>query len=263
MVGDSVMRQFLGRLIAAIRGQPMFVEHNFAPFDSYSFDGAVDEVRTFDTLASAAQQLRRGADLPEGHFHVVRIADVRLTEWAAMHRIMRAFQPTHLILGANYWMVKPAESAAAPKRILHSLQALLGQAGAATEALHTVMWQEFPCQARGLWGGTRDWYLDIHGARNEAVVAELQRAWPISKRTEGLRLAFLPNCAVASSGIAPFSVDTVHTSCRWDPVPSRTSDAPPVTEIKATANLDCSDPIGFTAARVLLNELGCGAAPGE
>jgi len=113
-------------------------------------------------------------------------------------------------------------------------------------------------------------YEHVHEPRNAAIVAKLQRTWAHANASlviARLRLGFLPTCAVArlfSIEAAPglFSVDTVHTACRWHPAPSVSSRSQPVSEVRAARNLDCSDPIGYTSARVLLHELGCGGGGG-
>ena len=285
MVGDSVMRQLLGRTVAAIRGQPLFSEHDFSPMIRYSFDGAHDEVRGYHNVFGPNSDalggddfpmdqvrttgLRPGVDLPTWQFHALWMSDTKLLRWRNIRKMMRLFRPTHLLLGTSYWLQDANESLAAPDRIVHSLLGALNTEDAATASLRAVLWQEFPCHARKAWGD-KHVYERVHEPRNAQLVGKLQRTWAVnSSSTNWLRLGFLPTCAVARNWTgnpayggmgAKFAVDTVHTSCRWHPAPSVEGWAPPVSEVRATRDLDCSDPIGFTSARVLLSELGCSAA---
>ena len=205
-------------------------------------------------------ELRLGVDLPAWQHHMIWLADTKLLRWRNIRKIMRVFQPTHLVLGTSYWLHNATESALAPDRIVRSLVDALVTEANATAALRSVLWQEFPCHTRNAWDD-KDVYEHVHEPRNAAIVAKLQRTWThadapsVLKR---LRLGFLPNCAVARSGIGEFAVDAVHTACRWHPAPSVSGRAQPASEVRAAHNLDCSDPIGYTSARVLLSELGCG-----
>ena len=281
-VGDSPLRQMYGRLISFIRQQPLFVEHDFSTFSSYAYDGERDEWRvhnqdidrqTTTTTTTTSEDasdgpssdavnvnithgFRLGVDLPDDDsnaFYMGRFSDPRLRYWPQLELILDAFQPTHLIVGSNYWW-DDGELEEAPERIIHNLITAVRKRGKGTSALGTVLWYSFPCHPTGSDGEKAYARRD---EANVAVIRSLQRGWRShsgpGEDLEDIRLGFLPTCAVAQAGLSSFSVDTVHLACRFHPFPALgTAEAEPVHQLKATTDFDCSDGVDFTNIRVLL-----------
>lgn len=278
-LGDSPLRQLSNRLVAHLRGVLHTVEHEFGAVALYRWDGRFDEwaIQPHVTRRSHGlleddpppnvTGLRVGLDLPlQGppgspaarHFLMLRAFDSKLERADGHSALMRAFKPTDLVVGSNYWIKRGATSQRAPARIAAQVRRYVLERRRAGHPLRSVVWYAFPCHAPGLLPGDSD--RGYHEARDAGVRAALEALWAAEGGPGGAlgntTLAYLPTCAPArAAGMNAWATDTVHTACRFDPMPDRAGMGKPLRAIKPTFTLDCSDPISVTNIRVLLTHL--------
>jgi hypothetical protein len=259
VVGDSLLRQFAGRLVATIRGQPLFVEHELGHGSVYTWDvgGRRDEwmpttqAGLLDAVAATVAAAPRLS--PSAPFLLVRKSDLTLSDFDGLGALVDALRPTHIVAGTNYWLHGNA-SAQAPAAVAAGLLAAL-RPRPATAALRSALLYETPCYSAREFGSDAglvraDWAE--HGTRNGAMHNALGTLWAAGGMG-GVTLGFLPNCATGRADMAARTLDNTHFGCRWHPFPDRASlTSGPITRLHATADFDCADHLDWTGVRVLL-----------
>lgn len=110
------------------------MEHEKTEVATYSYNGRRDKWRIQEGVFANATGLddlgpvnltgvRYGNDVPAGDdvFHMMRFFDHTLTKPDIWEAFIAAFQPTHLVMGANYWLTEGRQSKEAPDRIATQL----------------------------------------------------------------------------------------------------------------------------------------------